>query len=178
MSALPTAPRGVASPVDEQLLEIYLSDHLAGAVAGSHRIGRLARTLRGTRVGPTISRVAAEVSDEREELRRLIGTLGLAGSPLKQAVARAGEVAARLKANGRIVRSSPLTALLETEIARSAVAGKLGLWQTLDGLGEASGMAPGRSARLVDQTAAQLEALTEVHAYVRARALRAGAARA
>lgn len=169
---------GDSVPVDRQLLGIYLNDHLAGAVAGSGRMRRTADTLARTPVGPALDRVAREVAEERETLRGLIEELGFAQAWPKQVATWVGEHVGRLKLNGRIVRPSPLTALLEIEILRSAVTGKRGLWQTLADEGAALGVEPEMALRLLEQTDAQLEALDAAHAYVRSRALRGGAGEA
>ena len=166
---VPPAPEG---PVDRGLLGIYLNDHLAGAAAGARRMRRTADTLRRTPVGRDIDRVAREVAEEREELRRLIGDLGLHQSRPKQVATRAAELVGRLKSNGRIVRSSPMTPLLEVELLRSAVTGKLGLWQVLAEIGEDLGVDTARMAALVDRTQGQVTTLDAAHRYLRSRALR------
>ncbi len=158
--------------VDRGLLSVYLNDHLAGAVAGSHRMRRTADALARTPLGPAMDRVATEVAGEREELRDLLGTLGVTQALPKQVATWLGERVARLKSNGRLVRHSPLTTLLEVEILRSAVTGKLGIWQTLTELAPVLGIDAGRCRELWEQTERQIATLDEVHVYVRARALR------
>lgn len=167
---VPARPDGV----DRRLLSVYLNDHLAGAVAGSQRMRRTADTLARTPVGPAMDRVATEVAEEREELRALLGTLGVTQALPKQVATWLGERLARLKANGRPTRHSPLTTLLEVELLRSAVTGKWGLWQTLALLAPALGIDPERCRALSLQSEQQIATLDEVHAYVRARALRGG----
>lgn len=169
---------GDSVPVDRQLLGIYLNDHLAGAVAGSGRMRRTADTLARTPVGPALDRVAREVAEERETLRSLIEELGFPQAWPKQVATWVGEHVGRLKLNGRIVRPSPLTALLEVELLRSAVMGKRGLWQTLADEGASAGIDPALARRLLEQTDGQLDALDQAHAYVRSRALRGGAGEA
>lgn len=167
------APPAGTGAVDHHLLAVYLNDHLAGAVAGSQRMRRTADTLARTPVGPAMDRVAREVAEEREELRDLLGTLGVTQTLPKQVATWLGEKAARLKANGRVLGRSPMTALLEVELLRSAVMGKRGVWQTLTELGPALGIDAVRTRELWEQTDRQVRTLDEVHAYVRTRALRA-----
>lgn len=163
--------------LDRHLLGVYLNDHLAGAVAGAQRMRRTADALARTPVGADLDRVATEVAQEREEVRVLIEDLGFVQSRPKQAATWLGERATRLIANGRMLRHSPLTDLLEVEILRSAVTGKLGLWQTLRDLAPALGLDPGRFDQLADRSTAQIAALDAVHEYVRVRALRDAASR-
>lgn len=157
--------------VDHDLLAVYLGDHLAGAVAGSRRMRRTADALSRTPVGPAMDRVAHEVVGERETLRLIGRRLDLHPSWTKQAATFVAELVGRLKLNGRLVRRSPMTPLLEVELLRSAVTGKLGIWQTLLELAGDLGLDPEEIRRLVAQTQAQIATLDEVHGYLRARAL-------
>lgn len=158
--------------VDRGLLGIYLNDHLAGSTAGSRRMGRTARTLQRTPVGPDLARLAQEVTDEREALRGILRRLELSESRTKQAMTWLAETLGRLKLNGRFVRPSPMTPLLEVELLRSAVVGKLGLWQTLLEVAPSLGLDRAELDRLLDQTQSQVRTLDRVHEYVRPRALR------
>src|SRR5699024_7725652 len=115
----------------KDLLELYLSDHLTGATAGVNRIERMAEDYIDTPVYAELSTVADEIRSDRELLRTIIEDLGLARKPYRQAVAWVGERVGRLKLNGRVLERSPMTMLLEAEIMRSAVNGKIGGWETL-----------------------------------------------
>lgn len=174
MTDQPARDRSTSSApgVDPGALSTYLNDHLAGAVAGSRRLSRTADALASTPVGPGLRRVADEVSAEREEVRALIHELGLVQAKPKQAATWLGERVARLKASGGGVRRSPLTALLEVEVLRSAVVGKRGLWQTLTELAPQLGIDTARCRELWEQTDRQVATLDEVHDYVRSRVLR------
>lgn len=186
MSVEPTPvppPSAGGAVLDHHLLGVYLNDHLAGAVGGAQRMRRTADALARTPVGPDLDRVATEVAQEREELRALIETMGFVQARPKQLATWLGERLARLVSNGRMLRHSPLTDLLEVEILRSAVTGKLGLWQTLVDLGPQLSADPGLAAlparwqQLVDQSLAQVATLDRVHEVVRVRALRASPTR-
>ncbi|MCL3860150.1 hypothetical protein [Actinotalea sp. K2] len=174
--ALPDGVPPVAR-IDHDLLAVYLNDHLAGASAGVARLRRTADGLSGTPVGPDLDRVAREVEGEREELRGLLADLGVSESRSKQVALWVGERIARLKANGRLTRSSPMTPLLEVELLRSAVMGKRGLWQTLADLSPALGLDGPRVTALLLQTDAQLDTLDQVHSVLRKRSLRERAQR-
>ncbi|WP_182113626.1 MULTISPECIES: hypothetical protein [unclassified Actinotalea] len=173
------AAAGRTSPatggLDRAALSTYLNDHLAGAVAGSHRMRRTAEALARTPVGPGLTRVADEVEGEREELRALIGDLDLVQARPKQVATWAGERLARLKTSGAGLQREPLTALLEVELLRSAVVGKRGLWQTMTALAPALGVDADRCRELWGQTDRQVATLDEVHDYVRSRVLREAA---
>lgn len=157
---------------DKELLEIYLDDHLTGATAGAQRVQRMAEDFIDTPYFAPLSELAMEIDREQARLAALIPALGLSRKPLRQAVSWAGERIGRLKGNGAAVSRSPLTPLLETELMRSAVIGKLGLWQTLAANAQAWGLAPGEFEELTARAHAQLETLDAVHAHLRVRALR------
>lgn len=155
-------------------LGTYLNDHLAGSVAGAERFARLAATLESTSVGPAVSRIAAEVAEERDELRSIIESLRLSPqNRAKQASAWLGEHVARLKASRRSIRRRRTDAMLEVELLRSALVGKLGVWQVLEDLDGGLGIDVTRMADLRARTLEQVATMDDVHAHVRARVLRA-----
>ena len=105
-------------------------------------------------------------------LRNLIDDLGVRRRRHRQAAAWVGERVARLKTDGRVVKRSPMTLLLETELMRSAVHGKIGGWQTLQANAELLGMDPKIFADLFAASERQISTLDEIHRYARTRALR------
>ncbi|GAA2202824.1 hypothetical protein GCM10009787_63360 [Streptomyces bangladeshensis] len=116
---------------DMKLLGVYLNDHLAGATAGAQRIGHLARTMRGSALGRALGPVAAEIDEDRATLLAIMRNLGVPVRHYKVWAGWAAEKAARLKGNGRLVRRSPLSTLLELEALRLGVEGKAAVWSTL-----------------------------------------------
>lgn len=154
-------------------LGTYLNDHLAGSVAGAERFARLAEALGPTPVGPAVAGVAAQVAEERDELRGLIEALDLSPqNRVKQVTAWAGEHVARLKASRRSLRHRRTDALLEVELLRSALMGKLGVWQVLEDLGDRLTVDPARMGQLRARTFEQVATMDEVHAAVRSRVVR------
>lgn len=117
--------------VDLSLLSVYMNDHLAGATGGVGRVRRMADAYTGTPLAEPLARLAEELVEERAWLEAQIERLGLGVSTYKVIGAAIGERVARLKPNGRVSRTSPLSALLELEILRSALRGKESGWQTL-----------------------------------------------
>lgn len=176
----PAAGAGAGTGAEEKihehytkdLLELYLSDHLTGATAGVNRIERMAEDYVDTPVFAELSTVADEIRSDRELLRNIIEDLGLARKPYRQAVAWVGERVGRLKLNGRVLERSPMTMLLETELMRSAVSGKLGGWETLREHAAGLNLDPQVFEDLIASSHRQLEMMEKVHAYARERALR------
>lgn len=155
------------------LLELYLSDHLTGATAGLGRINRMANDFVDTPMFGRLGQLVDEISAERAFLIQLIEDLGLDRKPYRQAVAWVGERVGRLKSNGKIVERSPMTMLLETELMRGAVMGKLGMWQMLEVQAPTLGLDPKVFTDLIEMTENQVKLLDEIHAYASERALRA-----
>jgi hypothetical protein len=116
---------------EPSLLGVYLNDHLTGATAGVDLAGRLASSFRGTPHGPALAQVAQEVEADRASLRRIMERLDVPVNYVKAAAGWAGEKAARLKPNGRLLRRSPLSDVVELETMALGVRGKIEGWQTL-----------------------------------------------
>ncbi|TWV46002.1 hypothetical protein FRZ03_15420 [Streptomyces misionensis] len=131
-----TSARGAhARAADSKLLGIYLNDHLAGATAGVLRAGHLARASSGTALGRDVGPVAREIAQDRAALLGIMRDLGVPVRRYKVCAGWAGERLGRLKSNGRLIRRSPLSTVLELEALRMAVEGKAAGWQTLRRLG-------------------------------------------
>lgn len=127
------------SPDGPGLLSIYLNDHLAGATGGAELARRLARAERGSADGATLARLAGEIVEDRQALRELMHELGV---PVRQYKVYAGWVAervGRLKLNGRLLSRSPLSRLVELELLRLGVEGKVAGWRTLKVVAAARG---------------------------------------
>ena len=111
--------------LDRDLLDVYLSDHFAGATAGLDHAKRMSKD------SPDVSEIAAEIQSDRQTLRDLMAALYLKPSLLKTAIGWFGEKAGRMKLNDRVFGRSPLSRLLELELLIAGVSGKLQLWRAL-----------------------------------------------
>lgn len=145
--------------MDPKLLRIYCNDHLAAATGTLDLCRRAARTSGGTARGDHLAALAEQLAEDVTALRDLMARLGVTVDALKVAGARLGERVGRLKLNGRVVRPSPLSGLVELDALDAAIAFKGALWSTLGSLVD--------DVEALDRAA--LEALAE-----RARAQRAG----
>ncbi|RNL57647.1 hypothetical protein [Arthrobacter oryzae] len=162
----------IPSSIDAKLLGLYLADHLAGSTAGVARTGRMARAFADTPFAAEIARLSVDIRRERHFLRRLIRDLGVPQRPHRQAAAWIAEHLGRLKLNGRIVSRSPMTMVLETELMRAAILGKLGAWQTLEDLAPELGLDPAVFAALTEEARAQIAVLDRAHEHARTNAFR------
>lgn len=108
--------------MDVRLLSIYLRDHHA-ASAGGEALARRA-------LGPKHP-LAVQIAGDRVALERVMRELAVATSSTRVRVVRLAEWMSRLKLNGRVLRSSPLSRVVELETLLVGVRGKEALWTSL-----------------------------------------------
>jgi hypothetical protein len=117
---------------EQDLLGVYLNDHLASATAGLELVRRMAASAEpGSETAAVVTRLANEITADRSALITMMAAVGVKIRGYKVLAARAGEKAGRLKLNGRMLSRSPLSALEETEMLRLGVEGKATGWRTL-----------------------------------------------
>ena len=113
-------------------LPIYLNDHYAGSTLGVELAKRAAKHGRGdAEFGPALTRIASEIDEDREELKRIMARLEISEQRVKATLGWAMEKAGRLKPNGNLLRFSPLSRVVEIEGLITGVSGKLSLWRAL-----------------------------------------------
>jgi hypothetical protein len=125
--------RGAAT---SPLLQIYLNDHLAGATGGVELLRRAARNHRGDTMGPRLAELAVEVAEDLATLRQIMEDLQVPIQRYKPALGWLAEKVGRLKPNGRLMSRSPLSDVMELEIMRLGVEGKVSCWRTLRALAD------------------------------------------
>ena len=116
---------------EQKLLEIYLQDHYAGSTGGLELAKRTAKENEGTEFGGPLTRIAGEIREDRDALKRIMDGLDVSAAPVKAGLAWAAEKAGRVKPNGQLRGYSPLGRMVEVEALISGVTGKLNLWRTL-----------------------------------------------
>jgi hypothetical protein len=152
----------MSSPgADPGLLGIYLNDHLAGSTTGLELFRRVAAAHRGTPAGAVMERLTREIEEDREELLRIMRTLGVPVRQYKVAAGWAMEKVGRLKLNGRLLSRSPLSSVVEFEALYLGVLGKGAGWRLLRVI-EDPRLDAAQLDRLVDRAAAQADALEEL----------------
>lgn len=166
----------IPEEMDRYLFGLYLSDHFTGATAGLKRIERMVEAYQDTPFHGELAETAEQIRAERELLRSLLDSLGVPRRRHRQAGAWVVERVGRLKLNGRLVERSPMTAVLEAELMRSAILGKIGGWQTLGEHAEDLGLDAAQLAELIETAQHQIAMLDRFHEYARSRAFRRGRA--
>jgi hypothetical protein len=127
MMATKTARR-----TEQDLLGVYLNDHLAGATVGVQLVRRMAASAEpGSETAGVVKSLVKEITADRSALVKMMAAVGVKIRGYKVFAAWAGEKAGRLKLNGHVLSRSPLSALEETEMLRLGVEGKAAGWRTL-----------------------------------------------
>jgi hypothetical protein len=158
-------------------LDIYLNDHLAGAMVGVELSRRAAKNRRGTATGEFLEGLHRDIAEDRRTLQSVMRALGVDASPMKPALGWVAEKAGRLKLNGRIRGHSPLSDLVELEGLEAGVAGKRSLWQALArAYSDDRRLAPFDLDALVARAEHQLEGISEHRLSAAREALAADAA--
>jgi hypothetical protein len=144
----------------DRLVGIYLRDHLAGSVVALELLERSARSNATSELGAFLTRLRAEIGEDQEALLDVMRTLGVEPSRVKNGLAWAAEKAGRLKLNGRLLRYSPLSRLLELETLEAGIVGKRSLWTNLEVLDDPR-LAGVDLRRLVERAETQRAAVEE-----------------
>lgn len=117
--------------LDRKLLGTYLNDHLAGSTVGLELAKRARGSNEDSEYGETLERVAREIEEDRDTLKRLMDSLGVGYDRPKMAAGWTAEKLGRLKPNGRLLSYSPLSRLIELEMLALGITGKISLWEAL-----------------------------------------------
>jgi len=106
---------------------IYLRDHHAAGLAGARVAERVGRDSGND----DLRRVASEIQQDLVVLEGIMSRLGVAPDRVKDTFSRIAERLGRMKLNGRLLRRSPLSDLLELETLVVGISGKQALWVSL-----------------------------------------------
>ncbi|MEA2146883.1 MAG: hypothetical protein QOG59_2470 [Solirubrobacteraceae bacterium] len=115
----------------DRALDVYLTDHLAGATLGADLAKQLIEHGEGTPLAETMRPLAAEIEEDREALKSLMDALGTSPNPVKVATGWIAEKASRIKFSGLTAGEPELGTYLALETMSLGVAGKISLWEAL-----------------------------------------------
>jgi hypothetical protein len=121
----------VSAPAQSKYLQIYLNDHLGGSTTGIELVRRIAHEYPGTDLGAFAEGLAVEIEEDRDTLLEIMDRLGASRDQAKVAMGWVTEKVGRLKPNGELRGTSPLTPLIELESLSLGIEGKRSLWLTL-----------------------------------------------
>ena len=114
-----------------ELLGVYLNDHLAGSSAGLELAEKLRDNNQGTALGDVMAGLHLEIEQDRKTLEELMERLEVTRHPVKDAAGWVLERLSRLRLNPALTGSAELTRLLETEVLSLGIEGKLAMWLAL-----------------------------------------------
>ena len=112
-----------------QGLDVYLTDHLAGATAGVNLAQTAAQEHRADEHGAFFGEIASEIKADYDELERLIDDIGTDRSATKTAAAEIGSKMMAPKFTGG--DDDDLNAFVSLETLSIGVEGKLCMWKAL-----------------------------------------------
>ena len=90
-------------------MDVYLNDHLAGAMLGSDLAEQIQKENEGTPLGDLMATLAPQIEEDRETLIDLMERMGTSKNPVKQATTWLAEKASRPKFSG-MTSESPRSA--------------------------------------------------------------------
>jgi len=114
-----------------ELLGVYLNDHLAGSAAGTELAAKLRDNNEGTELGDVMAALHHDISQDKDALEELMGQLEVERHPVKEAAGWMLEKLSRLRLNPALTGGAELTRLLETEALSLGIEGKLAMWMAL-----------------------------------------------
>jgi hypothetical protein len=144
----------------DKALDTYLNDHLGGAMLGSDLAEQIRDRSEGTPLGDKMTRIAAEIEQDRQTLIDLMEALGTSKNPVKQASAWVAEKASRLKFAGWSSGEPEFGLFMALETLTLGVEGKLSLWKALKQVaGNYPQLAAADLDTLIDRAQSQHETL-------------------
>ena len=144
----------------DELLGIYLNDHLAGSAAGLELAEKLRDNNQGTELGNVMTALHHDIEQDRATLEELMGRLEVERHRVKEAAGWLAERLSRLRLSPTLTGSADLTRLLETEALSLGIEGKLAMWLALrDAAARDHRLAGTDYDRLIERASGQRRAL-------------------
>jgi hypothetical protein len=143
-----------------ELLGIYLNDHLAGSAAGTELAAKLRDNNKGTELGKLMAALHHDISQDKDALEELMRHLEVERHPVKEAAGWMLEKLSRLRLNPALTGGAELTRLLETEALSLGIEGKLAMWLALkEGAADDPRLAATDLDRLIERARGQRRTL-------------------
>ena len=115
-----------------EALDAYLNDHLAGAAAAVELVERIGDNNPGTALAAHLADLGKAIEADRDTLEQLMERLAVTPSRPKQVAGKVLETLSRFRLNERITGSTDVTRLMEIETLSLGIEGKLALWRSLE----------------------------------------------
>ena len=115
-----------------EAIDVYLNDHLAGAMLGSDLAQQIRDQNEDTPLGELMRSLAPQIEQDRQTLTGLMVHMSIARNPVKQAGAWVTGKASRVKFGGLTSGQPDLGTFMAIESLALGVQGKLSLWRALE----------------------------------------------
>ena len=115
----------------DNAIDVYLNDHLAGAMLGSDLVEQIEAQNHGTALGELMESLAPQIEQDRQALIDLMQQLDSSKNPVKQATAWIAEKASRAKFSGMTSGEPELGTFMALEALALGVRGKACMWKAL-----------------------------------------------
>ena len=143
-----------------ELLGVYLNDHLAGSAAGLALAEKLRDNNQGTELGKVVAVLHHDIEQDRATLEELMARLEVDRHSVKETAGWLLERLSRLRLNPVLTGSADLTRLLETEALSLGIEGKRLMWVALkEAAADDERLAATDFDRLIERAASQRRTL-------------------
>ena len=115
----------------DKAIDVYLNDHLAGAMLGVDLAHQIRTQNQGTALGEVMGSIAPQIEQDRQTLIELMRQLDSSKNPVKQATAWIAEKASRAKFHGMTSGEPELGRFMALETLLLGVRGKACMWRAL-----------------------------------------------
>jgi len=115
----------------DKAMDVYLNDHLAGAMFGVALAEQIQARSEGTALGELMESLAPKIEEDRQTLMDLLERMGTSKNPVKQATTWVTEKASQAKFSGLTSGEPELGTFMALEILSLGVEGKMSLWTAL-----------------------------------------------
>ena len=144
----------------DKAIDVYLNDHLAGAMFGTDLAEQIQARSEGTPLGDVMTSIAPQIEEDRQTLIDLMEQMGTSKNPVKQATTWVAEKVSRVKFGGESSGEPELGIFMALESLTLGVSGKLALWKALGQVADQyEPLAALNLEQLADRARSQLEAL-------------------
>ena len=115
----------------DKAMQVYLNDHLAGAMFGSDLARQIESQSEEATLGAAIAEVAMQIEEDQRTLSDLMERLGVSKNPVKQATTWLAEKLSRVKLSGASSGDGDVGLFMALETLSLGVEGKASLWRML-----------------------------------------------
>ena len=156
----------------DNAIDVYLNDHLAGAMLGSDLAEQIQAQHDGTALGELMELLAPQIEQDRQTLIELMERLGSSKNPVKQVTAWIAEKASRAKFSGMTSGGPELGTFMALETLALGVRGKACMWIALRQIADQHpAIASVNLEKLIDRARTQEDALEHARLAAGTRAL-------